>query len=356
MYKLIEKKKGEKDKTFPLKGIVHEIGRASSCDISLSDNNKASRIHARLEKDSDGWWIVDLNSTNGTFVNKEKIKSRRLEIGDEISIGDSALIFLREDEKGSSIDDASTEFEQPRLNIKVLEEKEGKRRTVGLFVFISIFLMVSIAVWIFYSFYINTMNKIHRTAVVINNEMQKMELIYGDIETSKRAVFNLDLMKDNMPAIIDFLTKVQDNPRISDAIKKDAPDLTIASVKKGLDEIIELSEQINSYKKTLQQVTDATESFKRTQNRKAYSALIKEYNTAINEMDRFDDILVRFSNDIVRLNGLLVSLDKVSSKIVPSLSRNIAVILDASNKVNNDLSRLKNNMELERAYLLSVKG
>lgn len=356
MYKIIEKIKGEKDKTFPLKGIVHEIGRASSCDISLSDNNRASRIHARLEKDSDGWWIVDLNSTNGTFVNKEKIKSKKLEIGDEITIGDSSLQFLinKEDEIRNS--DTSTEFEQPRLNIKIQDEIENKKWTQHLFIFISAILILSVSLWFFYSLYIGKMNKIHRTADMINIEIQKMELIYGDIEISKRIVFNLGLIKDNMPAIIDFLTRVQDNPRISDAVKKDAPDLSLISVNKGLDEIIELSEQMNSYKKSLQQAIDATESFKKTQDRSTYKALVKEYVFTINEMDRLNDLFLRHTEELPRLNALLISFDKASSRLVPSLSKNTGIILDASNKTKDDLLRLINNMKIEKAFLLSVKG
>lgn len=356
MYKIIEKIKGEKDKTFPLKGIVHEIGRASSCDISLADNNKASRIHARLEKDSNGWWIVDLNSTNGTFVNKERIKSKKLETGDEITIGDSCLQFLIDKEDEIRNSDTSTEFEQPRLNIKIQDEIENKKWTQHLFIYISAILILSVSLWLFYSLYIGKMNKIHRTADIINTEMQKIELIYGDIETSKRIVFNLGLIKDNMPAIIDFLTKVQDNPRISEAVKKDAPDLMLISVKKSLDEIIELSEQISSYKKGLQQVIDATESFKKAQDRGTYKALVREYAIAINEMDRLNNLFLRHTEELSQINALLISFDKASSKLVPSLSRNTGTVLDASNKTKDDLLRLINNMKIEKAFLLSVKG
>ena len=356
MYKLIEKIKGEKDKTFPLKGIVHEIGRASSCDISLADNNKASRIHARLEKDSDGWWIVDLNSTNGTFINKERVKSKRLETGDEITIGDSSLLFLID--KGDEIinSDTSTEFEQPRLNIKIQDEIENKKWTQHLFILIFVILILSVSLWFFYSLYIGKMNKIHRTADMINIEIQKMELIYGDIETSKRIVFNLGLIKGNMPAIIDFMAKVQDNSRIFNEIKKESPDVTLIAVKIGLDNAVEFEQQINSYLKTIQQILDATESFKKAQDRKSYNALIKSSSSAVNELDKSREIFLKYNDELSRLNALLVSLDKVSSKIVPSLSRNTGIILDASNKIKDDLLRLINNMKIEKAFLLIVMG
>ena len=356
MYKLIENKTGEEDKTFPLKGIVHEIGRASSCDISLPDNMKASRIHARLEKGSDGWWVVDLSSTNGTFVNKERIKSRKLNVGDEVTVGDSTLLFLKEGEDEFGSDNASTEFEQPKLNIKIQEEVENKKWTQGLFIFISAILLLSVSLWFFYSLYIGKMNRIHRTADIINSGMQKIELIYGDIETSKRIILNLELIRDNMPVIIDFMAKVQDNPRIFNEIKKESPDTTLIAVKMGLDNTVEFEQQINSYLKTMQQILDATESFKKAQDRKTYNALIKGYSNAVNELDKSRDIFLKYNDELSGLNALLISLDKVSSKIVPSLSKNTGIILDASNKVKNDLLRLIDNIKSEKAFLINVTG
>jgi hypothetical protein len=49
------------------------LGRLPACEISLNDAN-ASRQHAELVKREDGWWIVDLDSTNGTFVNGSLVK------------------------------------------------------------------------------------------------------------------------------------------------------------------------------------------------------------------------------------------------------------------------------------------
>jgi pSer/pThr/pTyr-binding forkhead associated (FHA) protein len=61
------------------------IGRLKACDICLSDAN-ASRQHAALERDGDGWTLVDMGSTNGTLVNGERTDRTRLHNGDIITI------------------------------------------------------------------------------------------------------------------------------------------------------------------------------------------------------------------------------------------------------------------------------
>lgn len=71
------------------------MGRLPACEISLNDAN-ASRQHAELVKRDDGWWIVDLDSTNGTFVNGSLVKERRLVPGDRIQVGSSKLEFATE--------------------------------------------------------------------------------------------------------------------------------------------------------------------------------------------------------------------------------------------------------------------
>jgi pSer/pThr/pTyr-binding forkhead associated (FHA) protein len=356
MYKLIEKKDGERGRIFPLKGVVHEIGRASSCDIDLTDNLKASRIHARIEKDRDGWWVVDLNSTNGTFVNKEKIKTRKLEAGDEITIGDSHLIFLKEEEDKPDKDDVSTEFEQPRINIRIQDDAEvetGRRR---LFILIGVFLILSVGVWGFYSFYISRMARIHRTAEIINSEMQKIDLIYGDIEAAKRINLNLELIKNSLPVLIDFLAKVQENPRILNEVRRTAPDVSLASIKKGLDNATGFQQDVDSYKKMMEQVIDVTESFKKTQDRKTYNTLIRNYNISLNEMEKAKKIFLQYHDDAASLIALLILLDRVSSGIAPGLSKHTGIVLDASNRIKDDLSRLINNIEIEKTFLRKVSG
>jgi hypothetical protein len=76
---------------FPL-GAQHEIvvGRSSELDMVLVED-MVSRRHARIECDDDQIVIEDLGSTNGTFVNGEKIKRATLKEGDRVLIGTSIL-------------------------------------------------------------------------------------------------------------------------------------------------------------------------------------------------------------------------------------------------------------------------
>jgi pSer/pThr/pTyr-binding forkhead associated (FHA) protein len=62
------------------------LGRLDSNDIPIRDK-KASREHAKIYRQGQQYAIVDLNSSNGTFVNEEQVTKRILEPGDEIGIG-----------------------------------------------------------------------------------------------------------------------------------------------------------------------------------------------------------------------------------------------------------------------------
>jgi hypothetical protein len=68
------------------------IGRDAGCGIRLERDDFASARHARIEARPDGIRIEDLGSTNGTFVNDERIKgARRLSAGDVVRIGATEL-------------------------------------------------------------------------------------------------------------------------------------------------------------------------------------------------------------------------------------------------------------------------
>jgi diguanylate cyclase (GGDEF)-like protein len=70
-----------------------EIGRAPSCDVPI-DHESVSRRHARVLKKGDGYWVEDLGSTNGTFVNDGRVAARDLAQGDQLKIGRTIFKFL----------------------------------------------------------------------------------------------------------------------------------------------------------------------------------------------------------------------------------------------------------------------
>lgn len=78
----------------PLTGLIKEIGRSEECDIPLPKDESVSRVHARLDRDGENWVLVDLDSTNGTYLNGERIRESKLKNGDVIEIGDTKLRFM----------------------------------------------------------------------------------------------------------------------------------------------------------------------------------------------------------------------------------------------------------------------
>ena len=70
------------------------LGRSRDCDVTLDDPN-VSRRHAEIRQEQGGFWIVDLNSTNGVEVNGSRVDRKQLEDGDEIVVGKTNLTFER---------------------------------------------------------------------------------------------------------------------------------------------------------------------------------------------------------------------------------------------------------------------
>ena len=69
------------------------IGRSNKCDIVI-DSKHVSRQHSRIFSTSDGeWFVEDLGSSNGTFVNGQRVKSCPISQADVIEIGLASLSF-----------------------------------------------------------------------------------------------------------------------------------------------------------------------------------------------------------------------------------------------------------------------
>ena len=66
------------------------IGRSALCDIHV-DDHFVSKQHALLVWNNESVVLIDLNSSNGTFVNSRRIKSRVLRDSDIISLGDHRI-------------------------------------------------------------------------------------------------------------------------------------------------------------------------------------------------------------------------------------------------------------------------
>ena len=84
---------GRVGQSFPLQGERLTIGRSPDASVFLDDVT-VSRDHAVLVKRGGQWFLDDSGSLNGTYVNRRRIESHRLEDGDEIQIGKYKLSYL----------------------------------------------------------------------------------------------------------------------------------------------------------------------------------------------------------------------------------------------------------------------
>jgi pSer/pThr/pTyr-binding forkhead associated (FHA) protein len=84
---------GRAGESFTIEDDRVSIGRSPDAGVFLDDVT-VSRNHALLVRRRDGLYIDDLGSLNGTYVNRRRIESHRLEDGDEIQVGKYKLSYL----------------------------------------------------------------------------------------------------------------------------------------------------------------------------------------------------------------------------------------------------------------------
>jgi FHA domain len=72
-----------------------QIGRADACQIQLSDTY-VSQFHARIFRRDGAWFVEDLGSTNGTYLNQRRITTpSELHAGDRLKVGKVLLELKR---------------------------------------------------------------------------------------------------------------------------------------------------------------------------------------------------------------------------------------------------------------------
>ncbi len=76
-------------------GAIKTIGRAQGVDFVL-DAALVSRVHCRLEAGDADIQVVDLSSTNGTFVNDKRIERAKAVIGDRVRVGRVELTIAQD--------------------------------------------------------------------------------------------------------------------------------------------------------------------------------------------------------------------------------------------------------------------
>lgn len=77
--------------TFSIPSVT--IGRDPKCDLNVQDETVSS-LHARVAYHHNQWWIEDMQSTNGTFLNDERVFTPIVIIsGDELRLGNARLMI-----------------------------------------------------------------------------------------------------------------------------------------------------------------------------------------------------------------------------------------------------------------------
>jgi pSer/pThr/pTyr-binding forkhead associated (FHA) protein len=84
---------GRVGESFSLGGERMSVGRRPEADIFLDDVT-VSRDHAVIVRRGGEFFLDDLGSLNGTYVNRQRVDSRKLEDGDELQIGKYKLSYL----------------------------------------------------------------------------------------------------------------------------------------------------------------------------------------------------------------------------------------------------------------------
>ena len=83
--------KQRRGQTFTLSSAL-TVGRVDDNDVIITDDSFVSSHHARIEIRPDSVWVVDLKSTNGTFVNGQRVAdARSVRKGDRIQVGGTVL-------------------------------------------------------------------------------------------------------------------------------------------------------------------------------------------------------------------------------------------------------------------------
>jgi pSer/pThr/pTyr-binding forkhead associated (FHA) protein len=70
------------------------LGRSKDADLQIADPN-VSRRHAEVRQEGATYWLIDLDSTNGTELNGRRVTRAKLSDGDTITLGGTEVVFGR---------------------------------------------------------------------------------------------------------------------------------------------------------------------------------------------------------------------------------------------------------------------
>ncbi|GAB4332119.1 MAG: hypothetical protein Kow0099_03840 [Candidatus Abyssubacteria bacterium] len=133
MPRLIIKEKGLETRNVAVPEGMFSIGRSSKNRIVVN-NRFASSHHCQIVYDGAECTVVDLESTNGLFVNGKKVTLKKLEHGDRIFVGSALLIYIADEqavEPGKLLDQLKSGSDQERELAAILLGQLGSRESAG---------------------------------------------------------------------------------------------------------------------------------------------------------------------------------------------------------------------------------
>jgi pSer/pThr/pTyr-binding forkhead associated (FHA) protein len=84
------------DQVYNLSHKVNKLGRSLENDVVIQDP-RVSRVHAEIQYEDGKFILHDLNSSGGTYINKQKIEESVLRVGDIITLANVPLVFVGSD-------------------------------------------------------------------------------------------------------------------------------------------------------------------------------------------------------------------------------------------------------------------
>lgn len=120
----------DQGKRFELRDSIVALGRDAQNTIQLHDG-EVSRHHAEIRSEDDGYSLVDLNSSNGCFINNQRVTQQVLRSGDRLQLGRTLMIFTDVDDASAQlleeVDIVSRRQESPSRILKTVSHDEGSR-------------------------------------------------------------------------------------------------------------------------------------------------------------------------------------------------------------------------------------
>jgi signal transduction histidine kinase len=178
--------------------VSYPLGRDTANPIQLHDT-EVSRRHAELRRNGDMFLISDLGSSNGTFVNNQRIQQQELASGDQVQIGRTVMLF-------TGLGEAPSSSLGAQVNIGVVDSGEQSRilhsvsREEGSRIFspdLTIGMDTSQGQWLARAR--SNLQIMYRTALAVSHTLdidqllrRIMELIFEWVEADRGCIMLLD--------------------------------------------------------------------------------------------------------------------------------------------------------------------